>query len=831
MLAQPARFATAGRWAGLQSALFQRIGLPPYQGYPDIPVLFAHGRSSMNPSDSRDSDLMASVGIGQPVPRREDAILVQGHGRYTDDLSVERQLFAAFVRSPHAHGHLRDLDLAEARAMKGVVAIYTAADLDGHGYNPIATPIAVPGRDGAPMKRPQRAALAADKVRFVGDPVAMVVARTADQARSAAEAVRLDIDILPAVTDAEQALGADAPQLYDDVAGNLIVDFQSGDGEKVAAAFAGAAHIARVRIVNNRVVVNPIEPRSAIASFDGKSKRYTLHAPSQGAFGMRNNLAAAMGVKPAGLRLVTGHVGGSFGMKASVFPEYVTLLHAARMLKRPVKWTDQRSESFVSDHHGRDMVFEAELALDARGRFLATRFTGVANMGAYLTPVGAMMPTANIGKNSVGMYRTPLVEVRTRCAVTNTPPIGAYRGAGRPEGNYFMERLIDTAARDMGIDSASLRRRNLIPPARLPWATPVGTVYDSGDFPALFERALEASDWKGYTGRLRASRKAGLLRGRGIGCYLEVTAPPTNEMGGIHFEPDGSVSIVTGTLDYGQGHWTPFAQLLTSQLGVPFAAIKLVQGDSDRLIAGGGTGGSKSLMASGSAIIEASELVIEKGKLLAGHFLEANTADIEFANGRFTVIGTDRSIKIMDIAARLRGGAAVPPDLPQSLDVDHVFKAAPSAYPNGCHVAEVEIDPETGHVEVARYVMINDFGTVVNPMIVEGQLHGGVVQGIGQALFERTVYDDSGQLLTGSYMDYALPRAADVPFFSFVSRGVPTLNNRVGAKGCGEAGCAGSLPSVMNAVVDALAPYGITHLDMPATPQAVWRAVQSGRIG
>lgn len=785
----------------------------------------------MNTRVTPDSHLMASVGIGQPVPRQEDAILVQGQGRYTDDLSVERQLFAAFVRSPHAHGHLRAVDAAEARAMRGVVAIYTAADLDGHGYNAIVTPIDVPGRDGAAMRKPQRPALAAGKVRFVGDPVAVVVARTADQARSAAEVVRLDIDVLPAVTEAEDALKADAPQLYDDVAGNLIVDFQFGDREKVAAAFAAAAHVTRLRIVNNRVIVNPIEPRSALASFDGASKRYTLHAPSQGAFGMRNNLATAMGVKPAAMRLVTGHVGGSFGMKSAVFPEYVALLHAARMLRRPVKWTDQRSESFVSDHHGRDMVFEAELALDARGRFLATRFRGVANMGAYLTPVGAMMPTMNVGKNSVGMYATPLVEVRTRCAVTNTPPIGAYRGAGRPEGNYFMERLIDTAAREMGIDSASLRRRNLIAPARLPWATPMGTVYDSGDFPALFERAIEASDWKGYAGRLKTSRKAGLLRGRGIGCYLEVTAPPSNEMGGIHFEPDGSVNIVTGTLDYGQGHWTPFAQLLTSQLGVPFDRIKLVQGDSDRLIAGGGTGGSKSLMASGSAIIEASELVIEKGKLLAGHFLEASVADIAFAAGRFTVIGTDRSIGIMDVAARLRGGAAVTPDLPQSLDVDHVFKAAPSAYPNGCHIAEVEIDPETGHVEVVRYVMVNDFGTVVNPMIVEGQLHGGVVQGIGQALFERTVYDDSGQPMTGSYMDYALPRAVDVPFFSFISQGVPTLNNRVGAKGCGEAGCAGSLPSVMNAVVDALTPYGIKHLDMPATPQAVWRAIRPGRFG
>ena len=542
---------------------------------------------------------------------------------------------------------------------------------------------------------------------------------------------------------------------------------------------------------------------------------------------MRNNLAAAMGVPAAKMHLLTGHVGGSFGMKSAVFPEYVVLLHAARILGKPVKWTDQRSESFVSDHHGRDMVFEAELALDAKGRFLATRFTGTGNMGGYLSPVGPMMATLNIGKNSVGMYRTPLVEVRTRCAMTNTPPIGAYRGAGRPEGNYFMERLIETAARETGIDRAELRRRNLVKPGELPWATPLGTVYDSGDFPALLSSALEEADWKGYARRERESRKAGKLRGRGIGCYLEVTAPPSNEMGGLRFEADGSVTIVTGTLDYGQGHWTPFAQVLTHTIGVPFDRIRLVQGDSDQLIAGGGTGGSKSLMASGSAIVEAGEKVIEKGRLLAAHYLEAGVADIEFAAGRFTIVGTDRSLGIMELADRVRTGSALPADLPQTLDVDHVFEAAPSAYPNGCHIAEVEIDPETGRIEIARYVMVNDFGTVVNPMIVEGQLHGGVVQGIGQAIFETTAYDDAGQLTTGSYMDYALPRAGDVPNFTFISRAVPTTTNRLGAKGCGEAGCAGSLPSVMNAVVDALSSFGVRHIDMPATPLTVWKAIHA----
>ncbi|WP_248312006.1 xanthine dehydrogenase family protein molybdopterin-binding subunit [Bosea sp. BK604] len=774
---------------------------------------------------SPDDLSIMKFGVGQPVPRNEDPVLVRGEGRYTDDVSLEGQLYAAFVRSPHAHGVIRGIDISAAKAMKGVVAVYTASDLEGQGYGLLKCQIDFPNRDGTPIKKPVRQALATDKVRFVGDPVAAVVARTAVQARDAAEAVALDIEVLPAVTTGEEAIAPGAPQLYDDVPDNVILDFHYGDAGKVAAAFAGAAHVTRLRIVNNRVVVNAMEPRSAVGAYDRKSKRYTLHAASQGAFGMRNNLAAAMGVQQERMRLVTGHVGGSFGMKSSVFPEYVVLLHAARVLKKPVKWTDQRSESFVSDYHGRDMVFEAELALDARGTFLATRFTGIGNMGGYLTPFGPMMATMNLGKNSVGMYRTPLVEVQTKCVVTNTVPIAAYRGAGRPEGNYFMERLIDTAAAEMGIDKAALRRRNLIAPKQLPWTTPVGTKYDSGDFPALLAQALEVADWGGYRTRLRGSQKAGKLRGRGIGCYLEVTGPPSNEMGGLHFEADGSVTIVTGTLDYGQGHWTPFAQVLTSKLGVPFDKIRLVQGDSDRLIAGGGTGGSKSIMASGSAIMEAGDRVIEKGKAAAAHLLEAAVADIEFLRGRFTIAGTDRSIGIMELAARLRTGPALPEGLPQTLDVDHVFKAAPSAYPNGCHVAEVEIDPETGQIEIASYFMVNDFGTLVNPMIVEGQLHGGVVQGIGQAIYEMTAYDESGQLMTGSYMDYAMPRAADVPFFSFMSQGIPTATNPVGAKGCGEAGCAGSLPSVMNAIVDALAPYGVRHVDMPATPQAIWRLI------
>jgi carbon-monoxide dehydrogenase large subunit len=783
----------------------------------------------MNVRTSPDDLAAMQFGIGQPVKRQEDPILVRGEGSYTDDVSLPGQLYAAFVRSPYAHGVLKGIDSEAAKAMAGVVAVYTAADLAPMGYGPLKCALGAnfKNRDGTPMTLPPRHALASGKVRFVGDPVAVVIAKTQNQARDAAEAVALDIDVLPAVTTVADAIKPGAPQLYDEAPGNQVLDYHFGDSVKVADAFARAAHVTKLAIHNNRIVVNPMEPRAGLAVFDRKSKRFTLHAGSQGVFGKRNNLAEAMGVPNDKMRLLTGNVGGSFGMKGSVFPEYICILHAARELNKPVKWTDQRSESFVADHHGRDMEVVAELALDKKGRFLATRFTGQGNMGAYLTPVGPMMTTLNIAKNSIGMYRTPFVEVNTTCAMTNTVPIGAYRGAGRPEGNYYMERLIDAAAAEMGIDRVELRRRNLVTPAELPWTTPAGTAYDSGDYPGILERALEASDWKGFMARRKASQKNGKLRGRGIGCYLEVTAPPSNEMGGLHFEADGTITIVTGTLDYGQGHWSAFAQVLVSKLGVPFDKIRLLQGDSDQLIAGGGTGGSKSIMASGAAIAEASALVIEKGRQIAAHVLEAGVADIEFANGRFSIAGTDRTIGIMDLAQKLRDGLDLPPELPRTLNVDHVFKLAPSAYPNGCHIAEVEIDPATGTTEVVSYVMVNDFGTVVNPMLVEGQLHGGVVQGIGQALMEQTLFDEDGQLVTGSYMDYRMPRAADAPpVFTFESRPMPTATNPLGAKGCGEAGCAGSLPSVMNAVVDALSGYGVRHVDMPATPLAVWEIIQ-----
>ena len=771
---------------------------------------------------------MLKFGIGQPVPRNEDPVLLRGEGRYTDDLSLPGQVWCAMVRSPYAHGVIRGIDAEAAKAMPGVLGVFTGADLAGYGTLRCVLPLK--NADGTPLRNIERPALAADKVRFVGDPVAFVVAETRLAARDAAEAVILDIDALPAVTEASAAAAPGAPTLYDDIPDNVVLDFAFGDLAKVDEAFAKAAHVTSLPIRNNRVVVCAMEPRSAIGEYDTAGGRFTLRVGSQGVFGLRGQLANDILKLPVDkVRVLTGNVGGSFGMKASVYPEYVCLLHAAKVLGRPVKWTDERSGSFLSDQHGRDHEVNAELALDAEGRFLAVRLTSFANMGGYLATVAPLMGTGNFAKNVQSNYATPLIGVRTTCAVTNTTPVSAYRGAGRPEGNYFMERLIEAAARETGRDPVALRKLNHIRPDQMPYQAASGSAYDSGEFSALLERALAAADWDGFAARKAESTARGRLRGRGIGNYLEVTAPPMKEQGGIRFEADGTVTIVTGTLDYGQGHWTPFAQVLHQKLGVPFEKIRLVQGDSDELVAGGGTGGSKSLMASGAAILEASDQVIERGKEVAAHALEAAVADITFERGRFSIVGTDRGMDVMELADWLRTAKGLPPGVPTSLDVRHVFDQAPSAYPNGCHVAEVEIDPDTGATQVVRYVAVNDFGTVVNPLLVAGQAHGGIVQGIGQALYESTVYDENGQLISGSFTDYALPRADDVCAFATESRPVPARTNPLGAKGCGEAGCAGSLPAVMNALVDALSEYGIDHINMPATPERVWRAINEAK--
>jgi carbon-monoxide dehydrogenase large subunit len=643
----------------------------------------------------------SAYAIGQPALRKEDPKLLRGEGRYTDDINLPGQAYATILRSSVAHGRIKSIDTATAKAMPGVLAIYTGADVASYGTLQSALPFK--SRDGSDMKKPPRPALPADKVRFVGDPIACVVAQTLLQAKDAAEAIAVDIEPLPVVTEPQQAVSAGAPAIFEDVPNNIALDFHYGDSEKVAAAFAQAAHKVKLKLRNTRMIVNTIEPRAAIGSYDAAKERFTLHSCSQGVMGLKAGLVNVLKTTPDKVHVITGNVGGSFGMKAQVYPEYICILHASRELKRPVKWTDERSSSFVSDNHGRDHEQTAELAMDAEGHFLALRLSGFGNLGGFQGAMSPQPPTLNIVRNVISLYRTPLMEVSTKCVFTNTTFVSPYRGAGRPEGNYFMERLIDYAAAETGFDRIELRRKNQIRKGDIPFKAASGATYDSGDFPAILRQALEVADWKSFNKRKRESKKGGKIRGIGVGCYLEVTAPANKEMGGISFDADGGITIRTGTLDYGQGHATPFAQVLCEKLGVPFEKVRILQGDSDELLAGGGTGGSRSMMNSGQAIVEASAKVVEQGKQIASHALEASAGDIEFEDGRFTVAGTDRSIGIMELADKIRsGGLKLPPDAPQSLDVKHVIDGAPSAYPNGCHVCEVEVDPDTGNTEIAN---------------------------------------------------------------------------------------------------------------------------------
>ncbi|MCZ6511433.1 MAG: xanthine dehydrogenase family protein molybdopterin-binding subunit [Alphaproteobacteria bacterium] len=762
--------------------------------------------------------------VSQPVTRTEDPRLLRGGGVYTDDRNLPGQAYAVFVRSVVAHGDIKAINIDAAKAAPGVLAVYTHTDIDAAGFGNLPNNLPLKSRDGSDLIVPPRPALAKGRVRNVGEPVVGVIAETLDQARDAAELVELEIDPLPANTDVDAAVADGALQLHEDAPGNVCIDFQMGDADATAAGFEAAAHVTRLRLVNNQVFVSAMEPRAFIGDYDTERDRYVVYTGCQGVFGLRNGLAnAILKVAPEKVRVIAGDIGGSFGMKAMPYNEYPVVLLAAKQLGRPVKWTADRSESMLSDHMGRGSVYDAELALDADGKFLAARVNGIANMGSYLTGTGPLAQTVNVCKNLPCMYQTPAVDVNMRCVFTNTVYVGAYRGAGRPEGNYIMERLVDTAAREMGIDRVEIRRKNLVSPDAMPFTAASGQVYDSGDFEPIFDKALAAADWDGFGKRRAASEAAGMKRGLGICAYLEVTAPAGKEMGGLRFTDD-RVTIVSGTLDYGQGHRSTFAQILSARLGIPFDKIDLLQGDSDELIVGGGTGGSRSVIAEAGALYETAAEVIEKGRAVAGHVLEAAVEDVEFADGEFRIAGTDRSIGIFELATRARELGGVD-GLPETIDTELVHDTAPSAFPNGVHICEVEIDPETGTTRVDRYAVVDDFGTIVNPLLAEGQVHGGIVQGIGQALMEHIVYDDDGQLLTGSYMDYQLPRAIEVPDIVFDDHPVPATTNVLGAKGAGEAGCSGALPAVMNAMVDALAEYGVTNIDMPATPHRVWQAI------
>ena len=774
---------------------------------------------------------MAKFGVGQPVRRVEDQRFITGAGRYTDDIDLDGQAYIAVVRSPQAHARIKSIELDAARTAPGVLAVVTAAEYAATGGNDLPCGIPMENRDGSKGQNRLRPVLCIDRVRHVGDNVAFVVAETPSQAKDAAELVAVDYESLPAVADTETAAEPSQPLVHDDVPNNLSFDWEYGERAAVDAAFARAAHITRLRVVNNRLVANAIEPRAAIADYDAAAGTITLHTCTQGGWLFTDILAGALKIDGSKVRILTPDVGGGFGMKAFFYPEYAMAAWASRLLGRPVKWTGERAETFLADVMGRDHVTEAELALDADHRILGMKVETTANMGAYSSLFGPFIPTAAALKVLPGVYDVKHLVYRVKGVLTNTTPVDAYRGAGRPESIYLMERLMDAAAREVGEDRAEFRRKNFIPSSAMPFKTAAGEIYDSGEFARVMDAALEEAGWSAFARRRSDAGARGLRRGIGMSYYIESTMGDPQEAAKISFEEDGTVSVAVGTQSNGQGHETAYAQLVNDRLGVPFEKIRIVQGDTARLKWGGGTGGSRSLTAEGMAIRDASDVVIERGKMFASLEFEAAVADIDFerSDGTFRVKGTDRAIAILELARNVRGMAPSRNTAPHGLDAEAMAKIDAWTFPNGCHVAEVEVDPDTGTTRIVNYVAVDDFGVVINPMLVAGQVHGGVVQGLGQALMEHAVYDDSGQLLTGSFMDYAMPHAADMPSFQVSTVEVPCKNNPMGVKGCGEAGSVASPAAVINAIIDALADLGVRHVDMPATPQRVWQTIQEHR--
>jgi carbon-monoxide dehydrogenase large subunit len=767
-------------------------------------------------------------GSGRDALRSEDEPLLVGRGRFTDDLAADGAAHAAFVRSPVGHGLVRSVDLAAAARMPGVIAIFTGNDLARDGVGPIPPAVLLPGRGGTQMFGAAMPVLASGRVRYVGEPLVIVVAETAAQAQDAADAVALAIDALPAASDVERAVVAGAPAIWDEAPDNICLDWEDGDAPAVDAAFARAAYVARLRLLDTRVAPSPIEPRAAIAAWDPAPGRYTLTAGTQGVALVRKILAESVfKLPPSAIRVLTHDVGGGFGMKVQIYPEYAALLYAARRAGRPVRWRASRLESFLADTHGRDGLLEGELALDAGGKFLALRVRNLVGIGAYASAYASVIATNNTKNCLSSVYAIPAYHIGVKMVFTNAAPLGPYRGAGRPEAIYLIERLIDAAARSSGIDRVSLRRRNLIPPSAMPYRAPNSPVYDSGEFEAVLDKALAAADWNGFASRRAASARAGKLRGIGLCCFLEVAGgSPLQETADLRFEADGKVAIRLGAQAMGQGHLTTFPRVVAQRLGIPVGAVRLVQGDSDEVPVGIPTVASRSTMMAGSATVIACDQAIEKGRRIAGQLLEAAVADIEFAAGRFRVSGTDRAIPILELAARARTMAGLAEDLAGGLDTVATFHSPQMSFPNGCHVCEVEIDPETGVVAVVGYAAVDDVGRIVHETIVEGQIHGGVAQGLGQVLGERIVYGEDGQLLTASFMDYPMPRADDLPSLRLGHHVAPCTTNPLGVKGAGESGVAGSLPAAMNAVLDALAERGVAHLDLPASPLRVWSALR-----
>jgi carbon-monoxide dehydrogenase large subunit len=772
--------------------------------------------------------------MGQSVSRVEDPRLVQGLGRYSDDVNLPRQAYAVVVRSPHAHARVVAIETAAARQSPGALAVLTGAELAADGVGHLPTDATRKRRDGSPAFTPPRPALARDRVRHVGDPVALVVAASPEAAADAADLVVVDYAPLPAVTGAERATRPGAPAVWDEAPDNVAVVWEAGSRDTVARAFAQAAHVTHLDFVVTRVAAAPLEPRAAVGDFDRRSGRYTLYTGIQGPHGLRAQLAEQILRVPHGqVRVVTDEVGGSFGMRSGMYPELVLVLWAAKRLGRPVKWTSTRREGFVSDEPGRDNVSAAELALDARGRFLALRVALKVDIGAYLTPRSAGPATNNVG-GLAGTYTTPAIHIESTGVYTNTTPTGPYRGAGRPEATYAIERVIDVAARELGIDPIELRRRNLIPPSAMPFKTGLVFTYDCGEFERVMTMALTRSDRAGFERRRAEARARGKLLGLGLANPIEVAGGPYTSVNPdtaeLRINPDGSVSLFAGTTSMGQGNETAFAQIVSDRLGVPPERIQVFWGDSDALGAGRGNGGSGAISVGGAAVLRATERVVERGRRLAAHLLEAAAEDVTLRDGRFVVAGTDRDVAWSRVA-RAAYQRTQPAGLEPGFSETATFTPPSVTFPNGCHVCEVEIDPDTGAVRVVRYTVVDDVGRMINPLLVKGQIHGGAVQGLGQGLAEVLAYDEAGQVLAGSFMDYAMPRADDVPSFDVDAHEVPTRVNPLGAKGVGEAGTVGALPALLNAVNDALAPLGVRHLDMPASPERVWQAIRvAGRV-
>jgi carbon-monoxide dehydrogenase large subunit len=726
------------------------------------------------------------------------------------------------LRSPHAHARISRIDTVAAKAAPGVLAVYTVADLKAAGIGNLPCMIPLKNRDGSTRADPPRPTLADGMVRHVGDPVAFVVAETQAQARDAAELIEVDYESLPAAAHLATAMQSGQPQIWSEASNNRAFDWEVGNKAKADELFASAARVVKLTVENNRVIVASMEARVSLAAFDAATGRFTLYVPTQGVWVQKNVLSKILGVEPSSLHVITSDVGGGFGMKIFIYPEQVMTMFAARALGRPVKWTSERSEAFLTDTHGRANITHAELALDADNNFLALRTHNIADMGAYLSTYAPMIPTMAGTKVLSSVYRFQAVHAHVEGVFTNTVPVDAYRGAGRPESNYLMERLIDKAARELGVDRFALRKQNFIPPSAFPWTSAMGLVYDSGDFENTAGTALKAIDWNGFEARRAESKKRGMLRGIGMAYYLEATGGAPTERAEVRFLEDGIVEVYVGTQSTGQGHETAYTQIVAEQLGVDFDMVRIRQGDSDAIPTGGGTGGARSLYSEGGAILKANDGVIEKGKAVAAEMLETAAGDIEFAAGRFAVAGTDRAVGIAEVAQEARKRAGVAPGQTGGLDTVADWQVQAITFPNGCHVCELEVDPATGITTVLRYVVADDMGRVINPTIVKGQIHGGVVQGVGQALYESVVYDDDGQLLTGTFTDYCMPRADNFPEIEVILCEVPCKTNPLGVKGAGEAGAVGSAPATMNALADALRPAGIEHVDMPATPQKVW---------